>query len=606
MSGGFGGLGPAGLHAERALTSLTRANGMRLIGPECLGIMNTAPEVRLNATLAPTLSRRGRAGFFAQSGALGVTVLEPINRRGLGLSTFVSAGDQADVSGNDLLQYWQDDPATEVILLHIESFGNPRKFVRLARRLGRDKPIVAVKSGGAVAARLRQVADPERTADALFRQAGVIRVDTLAELADVAQVLTSQPLPAGRRVAVVGNSKALGTLAVDACIGHGLRVGPLSAGASGLLRTALGPDADVGNPLVLPPGSSAADLGTALRAVLGDDSVDAVVTVFVPPLGRPDASLDDVQAQVSKGGTKPLVATVLSFDGQRPGDNGVPSPGVPSFPSPEVAVTALARVVGYAEWRRRPQGLVPIIDGVRPDLARSVVTDALRRWPAGTGLTADQTGRLLAGYGVRLWPAIPVTSREEAAAAAATLGYPVALKATAPPLRHRPERGTVRLDISGEQELGTAYQAMTARLGDDAGLAVQAMAPPGVATVIRTADDPSFGALISFGVAGVATDLLGDHALRILPLTDRDATELVRSVRAAPLLFGYRGSEPVDVAALEQLLLRVARLADDLPEVAELELNPVIVTRGGASVLGATARVAAPPVRLDTGPRRMR
>ena len=286
MSGGFSEVGPAGLAAERALVARARSNGMRVIGPNCLGIMSTAPEVMLNATLAPALPSRGRAGFFSQSGALGIAILESVRQRGLGLSSFVSAGNRADVSGNDLLQYWEDDPATDVVLLHLESVGNPRKFARLARRLGRIKPIVAVNSGGSVSARLAQAADSERAVDALFRQAGVIRVDTLAQLFDVAEVLTTQPLPAGRRVAVVANSAALGRLAADASVTNGLKVARLSASTLESLQ-ALAGEAPADNPLLLSAETSPLDFHRALAAVLSDPAVDAVVTIFVPPLREP-------------------------------------------------------------------------------------------------------------------------------------------------------------------------------------------------------------------------------------------------------------------------------------------------------------------------------
>jgi len=616
MSGGFGELGPAGKIAEHELIAVARSNGMRVIGPNCLGIINTAPNVALNATLAPALPKQGRAGFFCQSGALGISILESVGERGLGLSSFVSAGNRADVSGNDLLQYWEDDAGTDVVLLYLESFGNARKFARLARRLGRRKPIVAVRSGGgAIAAGLAQAAASDRAVDALYQQSGVIRVDTLAQLFDVAQLLATQPLPGGRRIALVGNSAALARLATDACAGNGLAVEALSTATQQALRADLDPDVVVDNPLLLPWDSTAAQVDRALAAVLADPAVDAVVTVFMPLAQQTASAMADVLFRASKDSGKPLVSTFLGF-GDRPqitagdaGETGEAAGGgaVPAFASPEVAVSALARTAAYAEWRRRPEGRVPAIADIDEDGARALVTDALRTPPVGGPLPAQLVDRLLASYGVRVWPAVQVASVDEALAAAVELGYPVALKATAEPLRHRPELGTVRLDIASEDELRGAYQAMTARLGAArAGLAVQAMATQGVATVIRTAEDPSFGALISFGVGGVATDLLGDRAFRVLPLTDLDAAELVRAVRAAPLLFGYRGSEPVDVASLEQLLLRVARLADDLPEVAELELNPVVVAPSGTSVLRATARVAVPRARLDAGPRRMR
>jgi acyl-CoA synthetase (NDP forming)/RimJ/RimL family protein N-acetyltransferase len=610
LSAGFSDAGSAGLAAERELVTTARANGMRVIGPNCLGVINTDAQVRLNATLAPALPRRGRAGIFSQSWAIGVAILDAMDRRGLGLSTFVSAGNRADVSGNDLLQYWEDDPDTDIALLYLESFGNARKFCRLARRIGRRKPIIAVKSGGAVAARLPTAVEPERVVDALFRQAGVIRVDTLSQLLDVTEVLTWQPLPGGRRVAVVGNSRALTGLTADSCVGNDLTVARLSPATEMALRSALGPNTTVDNPLVLTRESSPADLVTAVEAVLADPAIDAVVTAIVPPQGASRTQMCEALATASTGSAKPLVTSLVGFSGlpgatdDRPGDTPTAATVVPSFPSPEVAAVALGRAAAYGEWRRQPEGAVPAFPDIDEDAARALVTEALKA--DGAQLGAEQADELLARYGVRVWPLWLVASEDEAVAAAAELGYPVVLKATAEEFRHRLELGTVRLDIATEEELRAAYRARAKRLGQAAGLAVQKMATPGVTTVVRAAEDPSFGALISFGIGGVATDLLGDRAFRVLPLTDRDAAELVRSVRAAPLLFGYRGGRLVDMAALEELLLRIGRLADDLPEVAELELNPVIAAPDGVSVLGAAVRVAVPSARLDVGPRRMR
>jgi acyl-CoA synthetase (NDP forming)/GNAT superfamily N-acetyltransferase len=613
MSGGFSDAGPTGAAAERALVATARANGMRVIGPNCLGVINTAPDVALNATLAPALPRRGRVGLFSQSGALGIAILESVAARGFGLSTFVSAGNRADVSGNDLLQYWEDDPVTDVVLLYLESFGNARKFARLARRLGRRKPVVVVKSGRTVSAAARVgAALPDEAVDALFRHAGVIRVDTLTQLFDVAQVLTRQPLPGGRRVAVVGNSRGLGVLAADACAAAGLEIVPLSAGTEEALRRDLGPDTAINNPLHLGADAHAAAFERALGVVLADPAVDAVVTVFIPPLNVSTEDMARVLTVVTDGVGKPVVSTYVALS--RPASTSAPelarTPAlgpVPTFPSPEIAVQALARAAAYQEWRTRPEGRVPALDDVDPDAARTLVETALAAAPDGVSLSPERVGKLLAAYGLRLWPVVVVTSADAAAAAASQLGYPVALKATAPAWRHRPDLGTVRLDIGAEEDLRAAYDGMAARLDSaTAGVAVQSMAPPGVPTVVAVTEDPSFGALLSFGLGGVATDLLGDRGFRTLPLTDLDAAELVRSVRAAPLLFGHRGSEPVDVPALEAVLLRVARLADDLPEVADLELNPVVVSRRGASVLNASVRLAVPGAQQDAGPRRMR
>jgi acyl-CoA synthetase (NDP forming)/RimJ/RimL family protein N-acetyltransferase len=600
ISGGFGESGPEGRVRERELVAAARASGMRVVGPNCLGIVNTDPAVRLNASLAPRVPGRGRVGFFAQSGALGSALLGQARNRNIGLSSFVSAGNRADVSGNDLLQYWATDPGTEVVLLHLESFGNPRKFARLARRVGRTKPVVAVKSGRHV--RMTEglagtsVAVPEESVAALFASAGVIRVETLAQLFDVGTLLAHQPLPAGDRVAVVGNSTAMGWLVSDAVLEQGMRLAheaPTDIGA----------------------GGSAEEFRTALQGAVGDEGVDAVVAVFLPPVSRGSAEFGRALREVAVGADKPIVATFLSTEGipaelVLPGVDGTPARGsVPSFSTPERAVIALAKVSQYAAWRRRPVGQLPELGDVDEQAARDVVVSALAAAPGGRALTDEELIALLAAYGIPLLGTRTVTDAEVAVAAAEEVGYPVVLKSTAPWLRHRSDLGGVRLDLTDAEAVRAAFAAIPS--GDP--VIVQEMAAPGVATVVEIVDDPSFGALVSFGLGGVATDLLGDRAYRTLPLTDLDAAELVRAPRAWPLLNGYRGSEPVDVPALEDLLLRVARLADDLPEVLRLTLEPVIVGppnpwHGGRSlvVAGAAARVGPPTGRVDPGPRRMR
>jgi acyl-CoA synthetase (NDP forming)/RimJ/RimL family protein N-acetyltransferase len=598
ISGGFGESGPEGRAAERELVAAARASGMRVVGPNCLGVVNTDPELRLNASLAPMVPGRGRVGFFAQSGALGIALLERARSRNIGLSTFVSAGNRADVSGNDLLQYWATDPATEVVLLYLESFGNPRKFARLARTVGRTKPVVAVKSGRHVQLTpgLAGTSVTEQSVAALFASAGVIRVDTVAQLLDVGTVLAHQPLPGGDRVAVVGNSTAMGALVADAVLEEGLRLAheaPVDIGVDGRPE----------------------EFRAALRAAVDDDQVDAVVAVFLPPLMGGSQEFGPVLRDVARTAAKPVVATFLSAEGIPPevavlDENGMPGRGsVPSFTTPERAVIALAKVAEYARWRRRPVGEVPELADVDEDRARTLVRGVLAEAPAGRDLTAEELIALLAAYGVPLLGTRTVTDADAAVAAAEEIGYPVVLKSTAPWLRHRSDLGGVRLDLADADAVRTAFAAIPA--GDP--VIVQEMAAPGVATVVEIVDDPSFGALVSFGLGGVATDLLGDRAYRTLPLTDLDAAELVRAPRAWPLLDGYRGSEPVDVAALEQLLLRVARLADDLPEVLRLGLEPVLVGpadpwHGGRSlvVAGGTGFVGPPTARVDPGPRRMR
>ncbi|WP_448627893.1 bifunctional acetate--CoA ligase family protein/GNAT family N-acetyltransferase [Geodermatophilus sp. URMC 64] len=600
VSGGFGETGEEGRIAQRDLVTAARASGMRVVGPNCLGIVNTDPALRLNASLAPKVPGRGRVGFFAQSGALGVALLERARSRGIGLSTFVSAGNRADVSGNDLLQYWATDPATEVVLLHLESFGNPRKFARLARRVGRNKPVVAVKSGRNVGMAPglagTSVQVPEQSVAALFASAGVIRVETVAQLFDVGTLLAHQPLPEGNRVAVVGNSTALGVLVADSILEQGLE---LADDAPVDIGTTAGPEA----------------FRAALQAAVDDKRVDSIVAVYLPPMVTGSAEVGRALREVSLGSPKPIVATFLSTEGVPPelavlDESGMPARGsVPSFSTPERAVIALAMVSQYARWRSRPVGRLPELPDVDEATARAVVHKVLAEVPGGRDLTDDEALTVLGAYGVPLLRSHRVTSADEAVAAAEKIGYPVVLKSTAPWLRDRTDLGGVRLDLKDADDVRAAHAAIPA--GDP--MIVQEMAAPGVATVVGIVDDPSFGALVSFGLGGVATDLLGDRAYRTLPLTDLDAAELVRAPRAWPLLNGYRGSEPVDIAAIEQLLLRVARLADDLPEVLALGLEPVIVGppdpwHGGRSlvVAGGGLRVGPPTGRVEPGPRRMR
>ncbi|MEU1885648.1 GNAT family N-acetyltransferase [Micromonospora rifamycinica] len=567
ISAGFAEAGPAGAAAQRTLVRAAHAAGMRVVGPNCLGVANTDGRVRLNATLAPVLPAPGRVGFFSQSGAFGVALLAEAQRRGLGLSSFVSAGNRADVSGNDLLQYWQDDPGTDVILLYLETFGNPRKFARLARRIGRDKPVVALAPLARPPGPGAGPALDEAAVSALFARSGVIRVDTVAELLDVGVLLADQPLPAGTRVGVVGNSSALTGLAATACAGQGLTV------AAGYPR-------DVG------PHAGAAEFTAALADAAADDGVDALVAVFAPPLpGQLTVEEADFTAALPAvlAGGKPTVATFLA--------GRVPT-GLPAYPSVEEAVRALGRVSRYADWLRRDPGTLPELPGTD----RSAGQAALR------GDAADPAA-LLAAYGVEVVGSTLAGTLDEALAAAARWGWPVALKAAAPGLRHRLDLGAVRLDLADPVALSRAYADLTAVFGAD--VLVQPMVPPGVACVVELREDPAFGPVVGFGLGGVATELLGDRAWRAVPLTDRDAAELVDEPRAAPLLRGHRGAAEVDRAALADLLLRVGRLADEQPRVRSLTLNPVLARPDGIAVLHASVGVGTADDRPDTGPRRL-
>jgi acyl-CoA synthetase (NDP forming)/GNAT superfamily N-acetyltransferase len=602
VAAGYSESGPEGRERQRDLVRRARSHGMRVIGPNAFGLVNTAADTALNASLSPEMPLRGRLGLFTQSGSIGIALLSGLHRRGAGPSTFVSAGNRADVSGNDLLQFWQDDPETDAVLMYLESFGNPRKFTRLARRTAAVKPVVVVKGAlhsGAVPAGHAAPATriPDATLSALFRQAGVLRVDTVTELLDAGLFLALQPLPRGNRLTVLGNSESLGLLTYDAALTAGLRpAAPLD------LTTAAGPE----------------DFAAALRRALADPAGDAVVVTAIPRVGAQDAPAGDDPAlaaalrRAAAGADKPVVVVHSALDAMadrlvaREGDGA----RVPAYRAADRAVRSLTEAAAYAAWRagQAEPGRIPQYD----DIQEAAAADDVRRLlpagaPPGVAVTladADAAG-LLARYGIAVRPALPAPDAHTAVEAAARLGYPVALKTTAPHLRHRADLGGVRLDLADEEDLRRGYAELTARLGRPAELlpVVQSMAPRGVDTVVRAGVDPAAGAVLSFGLAGAPSELLGDVAHRLIPVTDKDAAELVRSIRAAPLLFGWRGAEPVDTAALEDLLLRVSLLADDLPEVVGVDLEPVVVGARGVAVLGAEVRLARPPARTDLGPR---
>jgi acyl-CoA synthetase (NDP forming)/GNAT superfamily N-acetyltransferase len=585
ISSGFAETGEEGRLRQRRLVGLARSYGLRLVGPNALGLINTDPAYQLNASLSRVMPPRGRAGFFCQSGALGTAILERVNNRGLGLSTFVSAGNRADLSGNDLLQYWEEDDTTEVVLLYLESIGNPRKFSRIARRVSRRKPIVAVRSGRTTQGvpmghAVRRIAAPQDAVDAMFRQAGVIQVDTLDEMFDVAQLLAHQPLPRGRRVSIVGNSDAIGLLATDA------------AGAAGLVVTgsvSLGSDA------------GADHFEHALDEAIDDPDVDAVVAVYVPPLNVSGEDVANVLAAVGEQSDKPLVSTFLAAEGVpellRVPDVAGHTAGrgsVPSYLAVEAAVRALARVVEYALWLRNP-GQVHSEPDEDVDLgaARALVNEILMHHPEGRDLDLGERTALLAAYGIQAWPTLGVTTREEAVEAGERLGWDVVLKATHERLRNRPDLAHVWRNIDGAAEMEDAWDTLATVIDDpgSADFVVQGNAPPGVPVAVSSLEDPLFGPVVSFGLSGPFTELLGDRSYRIPPLSLGDAADMVREVKSSPLLFGYRGSEEVDTAAVERLVHRVARLQNDLPQVRSLDLGLVLVSAAGLSVLNHAIRV---------------
>jgi acetyl coenzyme A synthetase (ADP forming)-like protein len=598
LSAGFGEVGDHETQVE--LRNLARRNGMRLVGPNCVGVVNTA--IGLDATFSPYAATPGRIAMQSQSGALGISILERSARIGLGVSSFVSVGNKADVSGNDLLQYWEDDPGTDVVLLYLESFGNPRKFGRIARRVSRRKPIVAVKSGRspagvrAATSHTAAMASPDAAVDALFRQTGVIRVDTLDELFDMALVLGSQPIPRGHRVAIVGNSGGPGILATDACVGAGLEVPELSADTQVALRAIVDPNAAVSNPVDLVASATPKVYEQALKIVLADDGVDAIIVICTPTFAAAPARVASVLRLSSNTTDKPLVGCFLAWPDLAPllheEDTEQPGSAVPAFSSPEPAARALARAASYGAWRARPPGLVPELEGFDAGLANAIADAALARAPAGGWLQPSEVAALLAAAGVPAVASASALGADDAAKAATRLGFPIALKATGADIVHKSDIGGVRLGLRSPQEVADAYRSMSNHIGAAmTGGIVQQMVDPGVEVIVGVVHHALFGPLLMFGLGGTATELLGDRSFRVLPVTDIDASELVRSLRASPLLFGYRGAPPVAVSALEDLLQRIARLADAVPALDELEINPVIVSPRGSIAVDARAKV---------------
>jgi acetyl coenzyme A synthetase (ADP forming)-like protein len=588
ISAGFAEVGSAGARRQDELLALVRAHGARLIGPNCLGLASSA--VSLNATFAARAATSGNIGFSSQSGALAVALLEAAEVRGLGLSGFVSIGNKADVSSNDLLEWWEDDPATDVVLLYVESFGNPRRFARLARRVARRKPVLALKSGTtatgqrAASSHTAALAGSEAAVDALFQQAGVIRASSLEELVDVAALLSTQPEPKGRQVAILTNAGGLGILCADACEAAGLELPELSPPTREALTALLSAEASVENPVDMLGGATAATYAAALAPLLADPLVDAVVVLFVPTV---TASADEVAESIEHTvGTveadKPVLAVVMSAAGIPRALRG----GVATFAYPESAARALGRAAARGEWRRRAFGTVPELEGIDRHAAEAVVERALAD-ADDSWLEPDAARALLGAYGLPLVEERLAENVEEAAAAAGELGFPVVVK-SAVAGAHKTETGGVALNLADADEVAAA----ATRIGPP--VLVQPLVRGGAELLAGLVQDPVFGPLVAFGPGGVLAELIGQAAFRIAPLTDADAQELVTGGKGGRLVAGFRGAPAADVDALTDLVHRLARLGEEIPAVAELDLNPVLALPDRCIAVDARVRVRRP------------
>jgi acetyl coenzyme A synthetase (ADP forming)-like protein len=605
ISAGFKETGEEGLKREKALLEVVRRYGMRLVGPNCLGIVNTDPKVSMNATFAPISPPAGRVAFSSQSGALGLAILDYARKLNLGISQFVSVGNKADVSGNDLIEFWEKDPGTDLILLYLESFGNPRKFTQLARRVARTKPIIAVKSGRtpggsrAASSHTGALAGSDAAVNALFHQSGVIRTDTIEELFDTAMLLASQPVPVGPGVAILTNAGGPGIMAADACESAGLTLAKLEPKTVKGLRAFLPPEASVRNPVDMIASADAPSYEKSLRLLVQDKNVDALIVIFVPPLvtGAPDVARAILAG--ASGSKKPVLSCFMGSHGVPESLRSLQEGHIPSYAFPEAAARTLARAVTYGVWRNKPPGKVPAIPGVDTERAREAVAKALERakpgesrWMAGASMED-----LFRAYGIRTSGAKPAGNRGEAASVAKSLGFPIVMKVHSPDVLHKTDVQGVRLNLKTEQEAARAFDEIRASLAHFnpnarfQGVTVERMIQGGVETIAGVTRDPTFGPIVLFGLGGVAAELLRDVSVRVAPLTDRDAEEMVRDIHGFPLLDGYRGAPKANVASVVELLHRISRLASEQEEVAEMDLNPVLVFHGDAPCVALDARV---------------
>jgi acetyl coenzyme A synthetase (ADP forming)-like protein len=606
ISDGFKERGGEGVHREPELRDIALGHGMRIVGPNCMGVINTDLATNLNASFSLVYPPPGNVAFLSQSGALGLSILDYANNLNMGISTFVSVGNRADISSNDMLQYWEQDKATKIILLYLESFGNPRKFARIARRVSGVKPIVAVKGGSSTAgsraasSHTGSLATPQIASDALFHQAGIIRVNALEELFNIAALLSNQPVPRGKRVAIVTNGGGPGIIAADACEHYGLALPELPPEVIEALKSVVKRDITFRNPLDLTAGATEEEFKGVLTILADDKSFDAVLTIFIPPTIVDPKEAEDAMRQVAPLFQRKKKTLLACFMGQRGFKTKLGTTGkfVPCYPFPEEAVSALAKAAEYSDWRERPKGSIPKIQGLKQERAQKLIDSALTSSPARPlWLSAQGIADLLNCYGIRITETVTAKTPAEAAATASRLGFPVAVKLASSTIVHKTDVGGVALGLTSEQEVEEAFadiKTKLAEMGRQAemeGVTVQRMVTGGIEVIVGVTQDPSFGPIIMFGLGGIYAELMKDVAVRLHPLTDVDARELVGSIKMARLFEGFRGAPPSDTQSLEDLLLRLSALVEDIPQIAELDLNPVKVMEQGKGYWVVDARI---------------
>ncbi|HSF70419.1 MAG TPA: GNAT family N-acetyltransferase [Nitrospira sp.] len=607
ITAGFAEVGTEGAALQQQLVEKVRQHGMRMIGPNCFGLLNTDPNVRLNATFTSLFPPPGRTAMSSQSGAIGIATLAGARRVHLGVSSFVSVGNKADVSTNDLLQYWEEDPATDVILLYVESFGNPRRFARIARRVTRSKPIIAVKAGRSQSGRraagshTAALAASDVAVDALFRQAGVTRVETLDEMLALAAGLAAQPLPSGRRVGIVTNAGGPAILCTDACEGQGLTVPELSDQIKTKLAAFLPSTAAVNNPVDLIASATPAQYAKAIETMLAAEEIDALVILYMSVTVSDTAGIaEGIQTGIVNGrktatGPKPVFISWMA-EGDMDRTFSLSTETIPAYSLPETPAFVISKAAAYAAWRQQLPGMVPDIEDVDISAARRICATALSRRGAGW-LTTEETRSLLTAMRLPIESGGVARTADEAVIVARQTGYPVAVKLASHQILHKTEMGGVRLNLRDDEAVREAFESIRTRveqhneLASMEGVLVQPMVTGGVEVMVGMTNDPLFGPLIAFGLGGIHVEILGDVRFRITPLTDRDAAEMVREIKGYRLLQGYRGHPAADIEAIEDVLLRISRLVEEIPEIGELDLNPIFALAPGKGCKIVDARI---------------
>lgn len=607
ISSGFAETGPEGKQAQNRLLEAVRQEGMRMIGPNCFGLLNTDPAIRLNATFTSAFPPAGRMAMASQSGALGIAILAAAHRLQLGVSSFVSLGNNADVSTNDLLQYWEDDPSTGLVLLYLESFGNPRRFARIARRVARRKPIVAIKSGRSLAGRraasshTAALASSEVAVETLFQQSGVIRADTLDELFALARGLADQPLPKGKRIGIITNAGGPAILCTDACEAGGLSVPELSKATTVALSAFLPPAASVKNPVDLIASAAPDHYTQAITTLLASKEIDALIVLYMSvtvsdAAGIAKGILRGISTDRQAGGTDIPIYICWMAEGDLERTFQTAGETIPTFSLPEHPAVVLGKASRYEAWRTEPPGMIPDFDDMDIGAARAICAGALSREGPGW-LTVEDTRALLACAKLPVAQGGVAKTADQAAALAHNAGFPVAVKLASHRILHKTEMGGVHLNLADEQAVRAAFESIRARLAEEnkldamEGVLVQPMLSGGTEVMVGVTHDPLFGPLIAFGLGGIHVEILGDVKFRITPLTDREAARLVREIKGYRLLEGYRGHPAADVGAIEEVLLRLSRLVEEIPEIGELDLNPIFALPPGQGCIIVDARI---------------